>query len=138
MLRRGVDWVSWLVGAAALAAVVVGALHFADLEAFVELAVRAQWPWLAVACVLQAATYGAEGAIWRHVARAAGLQLPLGTAWRLSLVKLFVDQSIPSAGLSGTVVVARALSRLGIGHRQLTAGVVVRIVSYYVAYLVAL
>lgn len=132
------DWLSWLLGAAVLAAVVAAALHLSEAKAFVRLAEEADLRWLALALALQAATYVAEGEIWRAIGRAAGRALTIGSAFVLSLAKLFVDQAIPSAGLSGTLVVARGLAQHRLPQATITGGVVARLVSYYAAYVVSL
>src|SRR5437867_13212307 len=65
------------------------------------------------ALTLQAATYLAQGEIWRSVGRMAGTPLAVTLVYKLTLAKLFFDQALPSAGLSGTVVVAQALAEQG-------------------------
>lgn len=132
------DWLTWLLGFAALATVVGAVIHFSEIEALVALTRTADPQWLVLAIVLQAATYLVEGGIWYRVGRAAGFPVDLGTAMRFSLVKLFTDQAIPSVGLSGNLVVAQALARMGMPSRAIAAGVVVRITSYYAAYVVCL
>jgi uncharacterized membrane protein YbhN (UPF0104 family) len=56
----------------------------------------------------------------------------------LGLAKLFMDQAIPSVGLSGTLLVIRALDRRGVPRGASMAAVVVDLVSYYAAYVLAL
>lgn len=131
-------WLSGLIGVALLAAVVAVALQVSDAEAFARLVDRAQPTWLAAALALRAATYLAQGEIWRCVTRAAGSPVPTGLAYRLSIVKLLVDQALPSSGLSGAVVVAGALQRRGIGEDVTTAGIVVNASAYVIAYIAAL
>ncbi len=46
----------------------------------------------------------------------------------LGLAKLFTDQAVPSAGLSGTLLVARALKRRGVS-RDLTMTVLLHLFS---------
>jgi Mg2+-importing ATPase len=121
-----------------LGAVVAAALHFSEERDFVRIVRGAQPWWLAAAFVLQAVTYLAQGESWRVLTRAARVALPLSVAYRLSLAKLFVDQAIPSAGISGMVVVGRALERRGIPRAVVMALVVVGTVAYYGAYVVAL
>jgi Mg2+-importing ATPase len=62
----------------------------------------------------------------------------LSVAFKLSLAKLFIDQALPSAGISGTVVVARALEQCGVSRAVVMASVVVDSVSYYGAYVLTL
>ena len=99
-------WFSWALGVALLAVVIWGALHFSEERAFIRLAEQAEPWWLAAAIVVQAATYLAQGWIWRRVADAAGYDLSRGAAFELSLAKLFADQALPSAGLGSSILFA--------------------------------
>lgn len=136
--RHALQWFSWIFGVAVLAAVIITALHFSEERQLARIAEKAQPWWLAIAIVLQAGTYLAQGETWRVVTRAAGVAVPLSVAFRLSLVKLFIDQALPSAGISGTVVVARALEQRGISRAVVMAALVVESVSYYSAYVLTL
>src|SRR5881296_1113276 len=97
-------WLSWLMGIAVLFGVVIAARHFSEEQAFVRLAREAKPLWVLAALTLQAATYLAQGEIWRTVGRVAGTHLDVTLVYKLALAKLFFDQALPSAGLSGTVV----------------------------------
>ena len=121
-----------------VAAVIIAALHFSEERALAHIAQRAEPWWLVVAVVLQAGTYLAQGEIWRVVTRAAEASVPLSVAFKLSLAKLFVDQALPSGGISGTVVVAQSLEQQGVARGTVMAAVVVDTVSYYVAHLLTL
>jgi uncharacterized membrane protein YbhN (UPF0104 family) len=136
--RSALQWVSWIFGFAVLAAVIITALHFSEERELAHIAERAQPWWLAIAIVLQALTYLAQGETWRVVTRAAGVAVPLPMAFKLSLAKLFIDQALPSAGISGTVVVAKALEQRGVSRAVVMAAVVVDSVSYYAAYVLTL
>ena len=91
-----------------------------------------------VAVALQATTYAAQGEVLGCVARAGRFPLRLATLYELSVAKLFVDQAVPSVGLSGMVVIARALERRGMRRAVVAAGIVVDIASCYAAYVVCL
>jgi uncharacterized protein (TIRG00374 family) len=129
---------AWLLGAALLALVVGGALHVSDSREFVLLAERAGPWWMAAAVFLQAGTYVAQGDIWRRVARAAGAPLRRTDAFSLSLAKLFADQALPSAGISGSLVVARALRERKMRDEAVNAAVLINVASYHIAYVTAL
>jgi P-type Mg2+ transporter len=129
---------AWLLGAALLALVVGAALHVSDSREFIVLAERAGPVWMAVAVLLQAGTYIAQGDIWRRVARAAGAPLRRTDAFSLSLAKLFADQALPSAGISGSLVVARALRERKMRDEAVNAAVLINVASYHVAYVIAL
>jgi Mg2+-importing ATPase len=91
-----------------------------------------------VAIALQAATYAAQGEVLGCVARAGRFPLRLATLYQLSVAKLFVDQAVPSVGLSGMVVLAKSLERRGMPRAVVAAGTVVDIASCYAAYVVCL
>ena len=135
---RLLRWIPWLLGVLLLGGVVAAALHFSEAQAFVHLARQAEPGWLLLALILQAATYLAQGEIWRSVGEAALWPLPLLFTYKLSLSKLFFDQALPSAGISGTVVLARALEARGMPRAAVMAGVVVNIASYNAVYVVSL
>ena len=135
---HGARWLSWLLGAAMLAAVVAAALHFSEQRAFVRLAERAD-PWCLIAAVLlQAGTYLAQGAIWGRVGDAAGYHLSNRTGFELSLAKLFADQALPSAGISSGILIAKALDQRQLPAGAVKASVLINVVSYHLAYVVAL
>src|SRR5262245_17386516 len=94
--------------------------------------------WIFVAVVLQAATYLAQGKIWTAIARGVRRHLPLALAYKLALAKLFVDQALPSAGISGTVVVAQVLESGPLPQSAILAGVVINTTSFFIAYAFAL
>ena len=131
-------WIPWLFGAALVAAVIVGAYHFSEAREFARLTEQAEPWWFLLALMLQAGTYLAQGQVYRVVARKSGASLNLGAAARLSLMKLFVDQAVPTAGLSGTVVLAEALRKGGMPRPVVAAAIVVDLASFYAAYVLSL
>ena len=131
-------WLSRLIGIALLAGVVIVATHFSEHKAFLRLASEAKPSWLMTAILLQAATYLAQGEIWRTIGRAAKQHLPLSYVYKLALAKLFVDQALPSAGVSGTVVIAQALENGPLPRGAIMAGVVINTTSFFSAYAAAL
>src|SRR5437870_1778592 len=129
-------WLSSLLRHAVLSGVVIAARHFSEEKAFVRLAREAKPLWVLAALNLQAATYLAQGAIWRTVSRMAGTPLAVTLVYKLTLAKLFFDQALPSAGLSGTVVVAQVLAEQGaLPRAAVFAGAVVNTTSFFIAFL---
>lgn len=120
--RRGAAQL--LLGLALLAGLVLVVSRRAEVEEFVRLAEQAQPRWLLLAAVLQAGTYLAQGAVWLLISRAAGGPLTLWDATRLTIAKLFVDQSLPSVGISGTLLVSEALERRGLARPASAAAAV--------------
>jgi len=94
--------------------------------------------WLLVAILLQMGTYMTDARIWQRVLDRADISRPLRSYVGLGLAKLFMDQALPSIGLSGTLLVIRALDRRGVPRGASMAAVVVDLVSYYAAYTLAL
>jgi Mg2+-importing ATPase len=123
--QRSGRWLSWLLGAAVLSGVIVAANRFSEEQVFIRLVREAEPWWLIAAVALQAATYLAQGKIWRIVGRRAGQPLPLAMVYKLALAKLFVDQALPTAGVSGTVVVAQVLEKGALPRATVLAGVVI-------------
>jgi len=131
-------WVSWFFGLSLLVAVVMFATHHSQEMAFAQLILHARPVWLLVGLLLQTGTYMTDARIWQRVLRCANISRPLRSYVGLGLAKLFMDQAIPSAGLSGTLLVIRALDRRGVPRDASMAAVVIDLVSYYAAYTLAL
>ena len=137
-MRRKATWLPWLLGTAALSAVVIVALHLSEERAFLHLLEDAEPIWLLWAAGLQVATYFAQATIWRTVLDRAGAGVPVGFACGLSLQKLFIDQALPSLGLSGTTAVVQSLEQRGAPRAAVMAAVAVDTGSYFAAYVLAL
>ncbi len=129
---------AWLVGAAMLGAVVTVAVHSSEQREFARLLEQAQPWWLLLAGALQATTYLAEGEVWRTVTRADGSKITLRMLYQLGVAKLFVDQAIPTGGISGTILYVQGLMRAGVRRGAALAGVVVATFSYYSSYVLCL
>jgi len=99
-----------LFGLGSWPAVVVFATHHSEEMDFAQLVLHAAPAWLLIAVLLQMGTYVTDARIWEQVLVRAGISRPLRSYVGLSLAKLFMDQAIPSVGLSGTLLVIRALT----------------------------
>jgi Mg2+-importing ATPase len=135
--RPPLRWMGWLLGLALLSAVIVFGLHFSEGRELARLTREAQPWWMLVAVALQAATYLAQGEIWRIVIGTSGSSLPRWYAIRLAIAKLFVDQAVPSAGVSGSLLMVRQLMHRAIPHRVIMSVLSVQTASFYIAYLLA-
>ena len=127
-------WLTWLLGAAMCMTVVGIALHFTDVESFTRLLMEAEPLWLVAAFGLQALTYLAQGQVFRVVLKAGDQHLPLWDAAKLSLMKLFVDQALPSSGISGAFAVVASFVRLGFAKPVVLACLVLDLSGYFLAY----
>jgi len=135
-LRGGVR-AAWLTGGALLVALVVAVARLGEERRFAELLREAQPAWLGVAALLQLGTYLCAAGVWQRALRAGGTRLGVGGLVPLGLAKLFADQALPSVGLSGTLLVVRALLRRGVPHGASVAAMLAGLMSYYVAYALA-
>jgi len=111
---RGLHLASWLFGLLALLALLAFAAHMGEIEHFLALLRSLQPAWLLLAVLLQSATYFSVAAAWRYGLHQAGSGLGLRKLLPLALGKLFVDQTIPSGGMSGTAFLVGALARRGV------------------------
>jgi uncharacterized protein (TIRG00374 family) len=128
----------WVPGLLLLAGLVAVVLHLGEIERFGELVAHANPLWLLAGGLLQAATYACAGGVWYLALDRAGSHQPLAAMVPLSLAKLFTDQAVPLGGISGTILVVHALSGRSIPPRVAMAALLVGLVSYYGAYLVAM
>jgi uncharacterized membrane protein YbhN (UPF0104 family) len=131
-------WVSWIFGLALLACVVMFAAHYRQEKALAQLLRQARPVWLLVGLLLQMGTYTTDARIWQRVLSRANISRPLRSYVGLGLAKLFMDQAVPSVGLSGTLLVIRSLDRRDVPRGASMAAVVLDLVGYYAAYVLAL
>jgi uncharacterized protein (TIRG00374 family) len=127
----------WISGLLTLAAITLIAVHFSTLEEFARLVVALQPAWLFLALAAQAATYIGASVAWARTLSRAGHPRPLRLLVPLGIAKLFTDQVVPSGGVSGAILVTRALARLGVPAHAVMAVFLVGLVSYFAAYLMA-
>jgi uncharacterized membrane protein YbhN (UPF0104 family) len=134
----GGRWISWLFGLAILGAVALIATHRSEGREFVRLVVHAHPAWLLLGILLQTSTYVAAALILQRIIARAGIRRPCWSYMGLALAKLFVDQMVPTGGMSGTLLIVRALDRRGIPRGTSMAAIVVELMSFYAAYVAAL
>jgi P-type Mg2+ transporter len=131
-------YLPWVFGAAILIIVIGVSLHFSEAKAFLRVVQASQPRWILVATVLQLLTYLAQGEVFRAPMRSTRHRIGLKLVYELSLVKLFMDQALPSAGVSSTVFVAKALQQHQIPRDIVAASMVLNIASYHIAYIICL
>ena len=128
----------WLFGVAVVAVVVVVGTHWGEERALLELLRRISPVWLLAATLLQSCTYVADASTLRGTLAAGGWPRPLRALVGLSLAKLFMDQAVPSGGVSGTLLIMRSLDRRGVPRGITLGAVILDLLAYYVSYVVAL
>ncbi|WP_411816068.1 lysylphosphatidylglycerol synthase transmembrane domain-containing protein [Hyphococcus sp. DH-69] len=100
-----------LFGITALAAVILVAVNSSEIGSFAAQAARAEPIWLILAFLSQILTYFCDAAAWKIVLHRLGSSLTMLKLLPLSVAKLFADQAIPSAGVSGGAFFLYALGR---------------------------
>lgn len=136
-LRSWQVGLSWLFGGLVLATVVLVASQFTEIEHFAAIARAAQPAWLLAAFVLQALTYACAAGVWYSTLRRARLRKSFWSIIPLGLAKLFTDQALPTGGIGGTLLVVSGLERRGVPNGIGMAALLIGLVSYYLAYLIA-
>ena len=127
----------WLIGLLLLSGLILIVTHFVELEHFTNLVRRAKPEWLILALLLQIVTYISVSVVWYIPLKLAGQRQSLWSLIPLGVAKLFVEQSVPSGGMSGTAFFVAALKRRGINGSVCMATLLLSLVAYYSAYLLA-
>ncbi|MGX5667864.1 lysylphosphatidylglycerol synthase transmembrane domain-containing protein [Rhizobium daejeonense] len=133
-ITRASLWI-WLPGLLSLALLLLLALHFEELKHLVELASVADMRWLLLGAAVQALTYVCAGGVWWLALRHAGYPMRFIGFAPLGLGKLFVDQALPTGGVSGTILVTAGLKNRGIPLRIAFYAMLTGLFTYYSAYL---
>ena len=135
ILKRRRTGVAWATGVLLLVVFVAVAAHHAEGRRLAELLRSARPAWLGAAAALQVATYVCAAAVWqRALRRNGGVRRSVRSLVPLGLAKLFADQALPSAGVSGTLLVVRGLLRRGVPRGLAIAAMLADLVSWYAAY----
>jgi uncharacterized protein (TIRG00374 family) len=90
--------------------------------------------WLLVATGLQLATYVGLAAQWWLVLRKARTPPEPRKLLRLTFAKHFADQVVPTAGLSGNVLLVDRLVSMGVPRANAVAALLLQIIAYYASY----
>lgn len=129
---------AWFAGLVAFAAVLGVALSVSELEEIARLLRRIRPVWLLAAFGLQGATYMCAAGVWKVALARAGYEYSTRSLVPVSLAMLFANQAVPSAGVSGSAVVLRALGLRGVQENAAMAAVLVGLLTQYAAYVVAI
>lgn len=128
-------WRSWLAGLLIGAALVGIVLRMGQLENYVALVRQARPAWLLGAVLLQLSTYVSLALGWREVLQTGDKRaFALKPLLRIALSKLFADQALPTAGMTGNVLLVDRLSGIGASRGTAMAVLLVSLRGYYAAY----
>jgi glycosyltransferase 2 family protein len=128
------NWRSWLLAALLIAGVVVAVLHWGDVKKFAALVTHAKPMWLLAAAAAQALTYVALAIEWTLVLRMAKCRSPFGKLLGLTVAKHFADQMVPTAGMSGNVVLVDRLKEISGSRPVALAALIMTVIAYYASY----
>ena len=131
------NWRSWLLAVLLVGGVIVAVLHWGDVKKFAELVAHARPLWLLAAAAAQLLTYVALALQWALVLRAGNCRAPFAKLMSLTVAKHFADQMVPTAGMSGNVVVVDRLQSIGASRAVALATLIMTIIAYYASYGVA-
>lgn len=128
------SWRGWFLAAMLIAGIIVAVLHWGDVKKFGKLLTESKPLWLAVAALLQLATYVGLAAQWWLVLKRGRTPEEGGDLFRLTFAKHFADQVVPTAGMSGNVLVVDRLVGLGVPRKNAVAALLLQIIAYYGSY----
>ncbi len=128
---------AWLIGALVMSGVILVIISRGEIEGFAQLLRHAAPVWLLVGAVFQVATYFSAAAVWYLTLQKAGAHYSMRTLVPLGVAKLFSEQALPSGGISGTAFFVSALNRRGVPAEISMAALLVSLLSYYAAYILA-
>ena len=136
--RKHRGWYRWAIGLVAVGALVLVGRNHAEPKEIARVVANAEPAFLLLAAALQLATYPCIALIWTIAIRRSGEHAPpFWKLMRLSVAELFTDQSLPSGGMSGTVLVVASLKKRGVEPRGAMAAVIASLAGFYVAQLAA-
>jgi uncharacterized protein (TIRG00374 family) len=109
--------------------------YFSQIETEVKLLEKVNVYWLAAALIAQFATYFFTALIYRFLLGAHKLQ-HLPGVWNLlkaSVISLFFNQTVPSAGISGNTYFFNFLGKLNIRVSQILSVILAELLIFYAA-----
>jgi uncharacterized protein (TIRG00374 family) len=127
----------WVIGFVVIGALVLLVKNHTEPAQFARIVAHARPAWLLLAVVLQLLTYPCVALSWKYVVRRDHEHAPsIGKLVRLSVAELFMDQTIPSGGLSGTMLVVASLKKRGVPQHAAVAAVVASLLGFYLAQII--
>ena len=131
-------WLSLIVVAAIGAALYVGLPRLAGLdETWGRLSRGDPW-WLAAAALLEAGSYAGYVVLFRGIFVGPGSPLGWRASYQITMAGVAATRIFAAAGAGGIALTAWALSRSGMGRRDLVRGLTTFYVALYSVYMVAL
>ena len=120
-----------------LGGLVTVVLNFGEVGDFAEQAARARPRWLLLAVGAQICAFLVQSLVWWIVLHKLGSRKSLADLFALSVGKLFADQAVPSAGISGAFFLLHALGGRGVAREDAFTVFIFGAVSFITAFLIA-
>lgn len=127
-------WRGWLLAALLIGGIIVAIVHWGDVKQFAKLLTEAKPIWLLIAALLQLGTYFGLAGQWWVVLRRGCSPEHVGGLFRLTFAKHFADQVVPTAGVSGNVLLVDRLVSMGVPRSNAVAALLLQIIAYYLSY----
>lgn len=135
---RSATLTAWLVALLTFAGVVALFLHVSELEQLGRLLRHIRWRWLLVAAGVQGLTYFCAAGVWLiALPRRNRHNITITSLVPIALAMLFTNQAFPTAGLSGSLIVVRALRKRHVASDAAMGALFVGLMTTYLAYLLA-
>ncbi|HCC3207359.1 TPA: flippase-like domain-containing protein, partial [Legionella pneumophila] len=127
--------IKWISGFIILVVLIIVIGHFSQLRVFLGLIEQMKFSWLFFAVIFQSGTYMSLAAVWRLALRWFGEQISFFQLFLLSFSQLFVNQTIPTSGLSGVTIMTKFLLGRLITPKAIALAIALNVFSRQVAYL---
>jgi glycosyltransferase 2 family protein len=125
-----------IANAVFIVALVVFFTKFAEFSSFLELLATMKVKYVLIAIALQAVTYVCNGAMWTSTLSRFGHKISVGMVSTLSVMKLFVDQMIPSFGMSGDLMIVKRLLADGVERGEAATVLIINLFTRYASYII--
>jgi glycosyltransferase 2 family protein len=119
-----------------LAALAVFFTRFSEFGRFLELLSGIEVKYILIAIALQVVTYFCNGAMWTSTLSHFGHRISVAMVAKMSVMKLFIDQMIPSFGMSGDLAIVRRLLGHGVKKGEAATVLIINLFTRYGSYIV--
>jgi glycosyltransferase 2 family protein len=134
---RKATFAAWLIALLVFGAFVGLLLHISELEKLSQLLRHIHPIWLMAALGLQTLTYFCAAAVWYVALKRRAHGVTTSTLVPVALAMLFINQAFPTGGLSGSLIVVRALRKRRVAANVVMGALVIGLMTTYLAYLLA-
>ncbi|KTD17736.1 lysylphosphatidylglycerol synthase transmembrane domain-containing protein [Legionella jordanis] len=125
----------WIIGFFVFILILLVYIHFTELSKFVLLLRQIKPLWFLLALLFQVGTYACLAAVWWIALSYLQENILFKNLLLLSLAQLFVNQTIPSSGLSGTTVVTQFLLKRDISTKAIALAIALNVFARQISYI---